>query len=84
MREGTNVNKKIYSLVWNRAHNQIVVASELATCNAAGSSAATACASKAGNPALKLAALAAALGMAMLIVPKAMASGACESCRVQI
>ncbi|HEY3521103.1 MAG TPA: ESPR-type extended signal peptide-containing protein, partial [Rhodanobacteraceae bacterium] len=35
------MNKKIYSLVWNKSLNQIIVASELATCKSAGGSAGT-------------------------------------------
>src|SRR6185437_2705627 len=63
--EGANVNKRIYSLIWNRSRNQVVVASELAS----GKSVAAARGSAAGGP--KLAVLAVAL--AMMIAPSAMA-----------
>ncbi|MES2402921.1 MAG: ESPR domain-containing protein, partial [Pseudomonadota bacterium] len=61
------MNKRIYSLIWNRSRNQVVVASELAS----GKSVAAARGSAAGGP--KLAVLAVAIALAMMIAPSAMA-----------
>src|SRR6185437_6823042 len=64
------MNKKIYSLVWNKSLGQIVVASELAVCKSAGGN------SAAGRAVSQWARLAMAVLLAMGAMPSALAGQA--------